>query len=53
MRRWLIRAGVAMVVIPVLWYFASRWCALAVDQFYTPRLAIPNNAPIGWTGTWL
>lgn len=37
----------------MLWYFASRWCALAVDQVYTPRLAILNNAPVGWNGTWL
>lgn len=53
MRRVLIRGGVAVVLLPVLWYFASRWCALAVDQVYTPRLAILNNAPIGWNGTWL
>jgi len=53
MRRILIRGGVAVVVIPVLWYFTSRWCALLVDQFYTPRMAILNNAPIGWNGTWL
>src|SRR3981189_2813048 len=34
MRRWLIRGGIAVVAIPVLWYFASRWCALAVDQLH-------------------
>ena len=38
-RRWLIRGGVALLALPILWYFASRWCALAVDQVYTPRLA--------------
>ena len=53
MRRWLIRGGIAVVAIPVLWYFASRWCALAVDQFHTPRLASLEAAPIGWNGTWL
>ena len=53
MRRVLIRGGVAVVVIPLLWYFASRWCALAVDQFYMPRLASLEAAPIGWNGTWL
>ena len=53
MRRMLIRGGVAVVAIPVLWFFTARWCALAVDQVYTPRLAILNNAPIGWNGTWL
>ena len=52
MRRLLIRGGVAVVVIPVLWYFASRWCAL-LDQVYTPPLARIEAAPIGWNGTWL
>jgi hypothetical protein len=47
MRRILIRGGIAVVVIPVLWYFASRWCALAVDQLYTPRLASLEAAPLG------
>jgi hypothetical protein len=53
MRRWLIRGGVALALLAVLWYFASRWCALVVDQVYTPRLAILHNPPIGWNGTWL
>ena len=57
MRRFLIRAilipGGALVFLAVLWYFASRWCALAVDQLYTPRLASLEAAPIGWNGTWL
>jgi hypothetical protein len=53
MRRILIRGGIAVVLLPVLWYFASRWCALAVDQVYTPRLASLEAAPIGWNGTWL
>jgi hypothetical protein len=52
MRRWLVRGGVALVALPVLWYLASRWIALAVDQIYTPRLAILHDAPIGWNGTW-
>src|SRR5438067_1219510 len=53
MRRALIRGGAAIVLLAGLWYFASRWCALAVDQVYTPRLAIVEAAPIGWNGTWL
>lgn len=53
MRRWLIRGGAALVALPLLWYFASRWCALLVDQVYTPRLAVVEAAPIGWNGTWL
>jgi hypothetical protein len=36
-----------------LWFFTSRWCAVVVDQFYTPRLASLRDAPIGWNGTWL
>jgi hypothetical protein len=53
MRRVLIRGGIAVVLVAVLWYFASRWCAVLVDQFYTPRLASVRGAPIGWNGTWL
>jgi len=57
MRRFLIRGilipGGALVLLAVLWFFTSRWCALAVDQVYTPRLALVQAAPIGWNGTWL
>src|SRR5439155_19235273 len=57
MRRFLIRGILipsgALVFLAVLWFFTSRWCALAVDQFYTPRLALAEAAPIGWNGTWL
>ena len=53
MRPILIRGGIAFVVLPLLWYLTSRWCALLVDQFYTPRLAAVEAAPIGWNGTWL
>jgi hypothetical protein len=57
MRRFLIRAilipGGALVLLAVLWFVTSRWCALVVDQVYTPRLAILHNAPIGWDGTGL
>jgi hypothetical protein len=52
MRRFLIPGG-AVVLLTVLWFFTSRWCALAVDQFYTPRLASLQDAPIGWDGTGL
>src|SRR5207248_922997 len=45
MRRALIRGGAAIVLLAGVWYFASRWCALAVDQVYTPRLAIVAAAP--------
>jgi hypothetical protein len=53
MRRLLIRGGVAVVLLAVLWFFTSRWCAVVVDQVYTPRLASLRDAPIGWNGTWL
>src|SRR4051794_967511 len=53
MRRWLIRGTAALVFLAGLWFFTSRWCALAVDQVYTPRLALVEAAPIGWNGTWL
>src|SRR4051794_41777037 len=53
MRRWLIRGTAALVFLAGLWFFTSRWCALAVDQVYTPRLASLEDAPIGWNGTWL
>ncbi len=53
MRRVLIRGGVAIVLLALLWFFTSRWCAVFVDQFYTPRLARIDAAPIGWNGTWL
>src|SRR5438045_248143 len=53
MPRWLIRNGVALLLLAGLWYLTSRWCALAVDQVYTPRLAIAQSAPIGWNGNWL
>src|SRR2546430_16825800 len=57
MRRFLIRGILipsgALVFLAVLWFFTSRWCALAVDQFYTPRLALAEAASIGWNGTWL
>ena len=53
MRRILIRGGLALVVLAPLWFFTSRWCALLVDQIYTPRLAYLEAAPIGWNGTWL
>lgn len=53
MRSLMIRGGIAVIVLFVLWYFTSRWCALLVDQVYTPRLAVLQSNPIGWNGTWL
>src|SRR5690348_10294019 len=53
MRPVLIRSGAALALLAGLWFFTSRWCVLAVDQFYTPRLASLEDAPIGWNGTWL
>jgi hypothetical protein len=53
MRRILIRGGVALIVLAALWFVTARWCALLVDQIYTPRLAAIEAAPVGWNGTWL
>src|ERR1051326_7278782 len=53
MRRILIRGGIAFVLLATLWFFTARWCALLVDQIYTPHLAYLEAAPIGWNGTWL
>jgi hypothetical protein len=55
MRRWVSRGGLALVLVALvamLWFFTSRWIALAVDQIYTPRLASLHDMPIGWNGTW-
>jgi len=53
MRRIVICAGVAVVLLPILWFFTSRWCALLVDQVHTQRLGTLQSNPIGWNGTWL
>jgi hypothetical protein len=53
MRSFLIRAGVAVVLLTVLWFFTSRWCSPLVDQLYTPRLATLQSTPLGWNGVWL
>jgi hypothetical protein len=52
-RSFLIRGGIAVVLLAALWFFTSRWCALFVDQFYTPRLATLQSTPLGWNGIWL
>src|SRR5437763_14666520 len=49
----LIRGTAALVFLAILWFFTSRWCALVVDQVYTPRLASLEDAPIGWNGMGL
>jgi hypothetical protein len=35
----LIRGGVAVVVVASLWLFAAQWCSLLIDRVYTVRLA--------------
>ena len=52
-RRIAIRGGMAIVLLAIVWFFTSRWCALAIDQIYTPRLATLQSTPIGWNGVWL
>jgi hypothetical protein len=53
MRRWLIRGGIAVVALAMLWLVTARWCSLAIDRVYTPRLATLQSSPLGWNGTWL
>lgn len=53
MRRRVIYAGAAVCLLAVLWFFAARWCALLVDQVYTPRVATLQSIPIGWNGIWI
>jgi hypothetical protein len=53
MRSFLIRSGVAVALLAILWFFTSRWCALLVDQFYTARLATLQSTALGWNGTSL
>jgi len=53
MRSYLFRGAIAAGLLVVLWFFTSRWCALLVDQIYTPRLAILQSTPLGWNGIWL
>jgi hypothetical protein len=53
MRRFVIRAAIAVTLLTVLWFFTSRWCSLLVDQFYTERLATLQSSPLGWNGNRL
>jgi len=53
MRSLLIRGGIAVILLAVLWFFTSRWCSLLVDQVYTPRLTTLQSTPLGWNGVWL
>ena len=52
-RSLLIRAGVAVVAVAVLWLLTARWCSLWLDRIYTPPLANLQSNPIGWNGTYL
>ena len=51
MRTLLLRVGIAVILLPVLWYVTSRWCSLLVDRIYTPGLATLQSTPLGWNGT--
>lgn len=53
MLRRLIGTGQAAALLAVVWFLASRWCALIVGQFYTPRLATLQATPLGWDGITL
>jgi hypothetical protein len=49
----LIRGGVAVVVLTALWVFTAQWCSLLIDWVYTVPLATLPSTPLGWNGTYL
>jgi len=53
MRSFLIRGGVAVVVLAALWLFTAQWCSLLIDRVYTVPLATLQSSPLGWNGTYL
>lgn len=53
MRSFLIRGGIATVVLATLWLFTARWCSLLIDRVYTAPLATLQSTPLGWNGTYL
>ncbi len=48
-----LRAGIAIVVLAMLWLFTARWCSLLLDHLYTPPLATLPASPLGWNGVYL
>src|SRR5258708_35832314 len=53
MRSFLIRGGVAVVVLAALWLFTAQWCSLLIDRVYIVPLAALQSSPLGWNGTYL
>ena len=49
----LIRGGVAVVVLVTLWLFTAQWRSLLIDRVYTVPLATLPSTPLGWNGTYL
>jgi hypothetical protein len=53
MRSFLIRGGVAIIVLVVLWLFTARSISLLIDQAFAVPLASLPASPIGWNGAYL
>jgi hypothetical protein len=53
MRLVLIRAGIALIVLAVLWLFTARSLSLLIDRIFTVHLATLPSTPLGWNGTYL
>jgi hypothetical protein len=49
----MIRCGVAVVVLALLWLFTAHWLSLLVDQVSMAPLASAPATPFGWDGVTL
>jgi hypothetical protein len=49
----LIRGGVAVVVLATLWLFTAQSFSLLIDRVSTVPLATLPSTPLGWNGTYL
>ncbi len=52
MRSLLIRGGIAIAALAVLWLFAARSLSLLVDQIATARVASLAASPLAWNGAY-
>jgi hypothetical protein len=53
MGSFLIRGGVAIVVLGTLWLFTAQSFSLLIDRVYTVPLVTLPSTPLGWNGTYL
>jgi hypothetical protein len=53
MRLLIIRCGVGIVVLGVVWLFAAHWISLAIDQVFKVQVDSASASPVGWNGVFL